>query len=113
VLGVAALAMLLVTLGLSTLLSLGCAIAAVVLGRKGKQKVDRGETRKHRGLAQGGFICGLVGVPLSIVAIAGWTLVVLSEDFQRGFEQGLEQGSGAVLLSIFDVVAAILRGPLG
>jgi len=91
VLGIASLAMLLVTFGFSTILSLACSIVAIFLGRKGKQKVDRHETRKHRGLAQAGFITGLIGAPLSILATVAWVLVFLSDDFQEGFEDSLEE----------------------
>ena len=114
VLGIAALSMLLVTFGFSTILSLACAAIAIFLGRKAKQKVDRGDTRKHRGLAQAGFIMGLIGVPLSIIAIAGWTLVILSDDFQQGFEEGFEdQQSGAGLKLGVGIAAAAARTLLG
>lgn len=92
VLGIVSLALLLVSAGLSTIVSLGCAIPAIFLGRKGRRLVDEGQTRKHRGLAQAGFIMGIVGTILSALATVFWVLIiVLSEDFQQGFEDGLEQ----------------------
>jgi hypothetical protein len=69
--------LLVVSFGLSTIVSLGCAITGVVCSRNGKRKFDAGETPKHRGLAQAGFIIGWVGVGLSILAIVGWVLVLV------------------------------------
>ena len=53
-----------------------CAIVGIVCSRKGKKKVDAGETPKHRGLAQAGFIIGWVSLVLSILATVAWTLVL-------------------------------------
>lgn len=97
VLGIVSLALLLVSVGFSSIISLGCAIAAIALGRKGRRLVDGGETRKHRGLAQAGFIMGIIGVVLSILATIFWTLIVLSDEFQEGFEEGLESSSTGFL----------------
>ena len=113
VLGIVALALLLVTFGLSTIVSLGCAIPAIFLGRKGRGLVDRGETRKHRGLAQAGLIMGIVGTILSVLATVFWILLaVLSDDFQDSFEQEFEQNnqsldqSSAMMLAVRVVVPA-------
>ena len=57
-----------ISAGLSSIVSIGCAIAGIVCSRNGKRKVDAGETPKHRGLAQAGFIIGWVGLGLSILA---------------------------------------------
>ena len=71
-----AVGLLVISFGLSTIISLGCAITGVVLSRNGKRKVAMGQTPKHRGLAQAGFIIGWVGVGLSILATAGWILAI-------------------------------------
>lgn len=114
VLGVVSLGLLLISFGLSTILSLGLSIGAIFLGRKGRQRVDRGETQKHRGFAQAGFITGLIGVPLSIAATAGWVLVFLSEDFQRGFEEGFEESNGgSIVVPLLQAAAAVGRALLG
>jgi hypothetical protein len=112
VLGVVSLGLLLISFGFSTILSLGLSIGAVFLGRKGKQRVDRGETQKHRGYAQAGFITGLIGIPLSLMATAGWVLVFLSEDFQREFEEGLEESNSSVVPPLVLVATAIGRALL-
>jgi hypothetical protein len=71
-----ALGLLVMSLGLSTVVSLGCAIAGIVCSRNGKRRVDAGETPKHRGLAQAGFVIGWVALGLSILAIVGWIAVI-------------------------------------
>ena len=71
------LGLLVISFGLSSILSLGCSIAGIIMGRNGKRKVDRGETPKHRGLAQAGFIIGWVSLALSILATIGWILFIV------------------------------------
>ena len=76
VLSLVALGLLVISAGLSTIVSLGCAIAGIVCSRNGKKKVETGDTPKHRGLAQAGFIIGWVSLALSLLATAGWILVI-------------------------------------
>jgi hypothetical protein len=71
------LGLLVISFGLSSIVSLGCSIAGIIMGRNGKRKVDRGETPKHRGLAQAGFIIGWVSLALSILATIGWILFIV------------------------------------
>jgi hypothetical protein len=71
------LGLLVISAGLSTIVSLGCAITGIVCSRNGKKKVDAGETPKHRGLAQAGFIIGWVSLVLSVVATIGWILLIV------------------------------------
>jgi hypothetical protein len=75
VLSIVGLGLLVISFGLSTIVSLGLAIGGIVCSRNGKHRVDAGETPKHRGLAQAGFVVGWVGVGLSILAIVAWILV--------------------------------------
>jgi hypothetical protein len=77
VFSIVSLGLLVISAGLSSILSVGCAIAGIICGRNGKRKVDRGETPKHRGLAQAGFIIGWVSLALSILATIGWILFVV------------------------------------
>ena len=69
------LGLLVISAGLSTIVSIGCAIAGIICSRNGKRKVDAGETPKHRGLAQAGFIIGWVSLGLSILATIAWVAV--------------------------------------
>jgi hypothetical protein len=89
--------LLVISFGLSSIVSLGCSITGVICSRNGKRKVDRGETPKHRGLAQAGFIIGWVGVALSVLATAGWIVAIAvgaldesSSSDPQGFEISLE-----------------------
>lgn len=68
--------LLVISFGLSTILSLGCAIVGIICSRNGKRKVDSGETPKHRGLAQAGYIIGWVGLGLSLLATIGWIVAI-------------------------------------
>jgi hypothetical protein len=80
--------------GISSIVSVGCSIAAIVYSRKGKGKVQRGETQKHSGLAQAGFVIGIVGLVLAVLATIVWTLLVVAlatdEEFRRDFDNELD-----------------------
>ncbi len=60
--------LLLLSAGFSSVVSIGCAVAGMVYSRKGKRKVAAGETPKHAGLAQAGWIIGIVSLVLSLLA---------------------------------------------
>jgi hypothetical protein len=76
ILSLTAIGLLVISAGLSSIVSVGCAIAGIICSRNGKRKVDAGETPKHRGLAQAGFIIGWVSLVLSILATIGWILFI-------------------------------------
>ena len=87
------LGLLVITFGLSSIVSLGCSITGVICSRNGKRKVDRGQTPKHRGLAQAGFVIGWVGIGLSILATAGWIVAIAAgalDDNSSSDPQGFE-----------------------
>jgi hypothetical protein len=67
--------LLVISAGFSSVVSIVCAILGIVYSRKGKRKVDAGETPKQRGLAQAGFIIGWVSLGLSILATVAWILI--------------------------------------
>lgn len=69
--------LLVISAGLSTIVSIGCAIPGIICSRNGKKKVDAGETPKHRGLAQAGFIIGWVALVLSLLATIAWILILV------------------------------------
>jgi hypothetical protein len=69
--------LLIVSAGFSSVISIACAIVGIIYSRKGKQKVEAGETPKHRGLAQAGFIIGWVSLGLSILATIAWIVVLV------------------------------------
>lgn len=76
--------------GLTTIISLGLSIAGIVYSRKGRAMVDEGKTSKQRGLAQAGFIIGIVSTVLSVLATVFWilffVLLATSEEFRRDLE---------------------------
>jgi hypothetical protein len=74
-------------------IALVCGVIAIILGRTGRRKVDRGETTRNRGAAQAGLVTGVVGTALAVLSIVAFILLInLSEGFQRDFERGFEQG---------------------
>jgi hypothetical protein len=97
-----ALGLLFISAGLSTIVSLGCAIVGIICSRNGKRKVDAGETPKHRGLAQAGFIIGWVGLALSILATIAWILVIVIA--------ATEDSSGNDPFDTVRTAARVLRG---
>jgi MFS family permease len=111
VLSLVAAGLLLFSVGLSTFVSIACAIAGIVLSRKGRRKVDAGETSKNRGLAQAGFVVGVVSLVLAVLATIFWALIVVlalvDDDFQRDLENEFDD-SNRIRASV-GVAAGVLR----
>ena len=103
--------LLLISGGLSSLVSVGCAVAGMVYSRKGKQKVAAGETPKHGGLAKAGWIIGTVALVLSLLATAGWILVAVlaatDEQFRDDLEQELDDSQ--TITATLRIALAVLR----
>jgi hypothetical protein len=76
--------------GISSIVSIGCSIAAIIYARKGKAKVERGETQKNRGLAQAGFVIGIVGLVLAVLATLVWGAILVALIADDGFRQDFE-----------------------
>jgi len=87
VLGALGLLMLVLTFGGLFIIALPLGIAAMVLGRVGRRKVDRGETHSGRGAARAGWIMGLITTVLSVLAI----LLVAAGIYALGGLGGLER----------------------
>ncbi|MDP9188955.1 MAG: hypothetical protein M3O25_06875, partial [Actinomycetota bacterium] len=66
--------------GAAFFVSLPCAIAAIVLGKMGVRRVDRGESESHRALARFGRVSGVIGTVLSVLALLAWLLVAVLLD---------------------------------
>jgi hypothetical protein len=105
--------LLIFSLGLSSIVSLGCAVAGLIYSRKGRQKVDAGETTKNRSLAQAGYVISIVSLVLSALAAAFWVLVfvlaIVDEDFQRDLENEFD-GSETISSSARAAAAAVRAG---
>ena len=94
VLSLVSMSLLVISFGLSSVISLGCSIFGIVYSRKGKQKVERGETSRHAGLANAGWIISIVGVVLSALATIVYVMIAVllatddefRDDFEREFD---------------------------
>jgi hypothetical protein len=88
--------LLVISFGTSSIISLITAIVGIVYSRKGKKKVDAGETTKHAGLAQAGFVISWISLVLAVLATLAYgllvVLLIVSEDFRRDFENDFENG---------------------
>ena len=77
ILSISGAALLLFSSGFAAPITLVLGILGIVYGRKGRKKVDAGETIKHRSLAQAGFVVGIVAIVLSVLALLLWTAVIV------------------------------------
>jgi hypothetical protein len=102
--------LLIISGGFSTIISIACAIVGIIYSRKGKKKVDAGETPKHRGLAQAGFIIGWVSLVLSVLATVAWTLVLAFAIADDDFDWGNEPDTVKVTAAALRVGARIIGG---
>jgi hypothetical protein len=82
--------LLIISLGLSTIISLACAILGLVYSRKGKRKVESGETTRNAGLANAGWVISIVSLVLSVIATLLYIAFVIAlatdEEFRDDFE---------------------------
>jgi hypothetical protein len=103
--------LLLFSAGLSSFISLGCAVAGLIYSRKGKRKVEAGETTKNSGLAQAGYIISIVSLVLSVLATAFWLLILVlalvDEDVRRDFEN--EFDNSQTIRASLQVTGAVVR----
>lgn len=82
--------LLLLSVGISSIISIVCAVLGIRYSRLGRERVDRGETPKHRGVAQAGFVIGIVALVLSILGTLLWLLVAVLYATDENFRQDLE-----------------------
>jgi hypothetical protein len=80
VLSVTAAALLVVSFGFSSIVSILLAVLGMVFSSKGRKNVDEGRTPKHRDLARAGFIVGIVALVLTILAAAAWVAVFVTDN---------------------------------
>jgi hypothetical protein len=104
VLSLVSVTLLLFSAGLSSIVSVGCSIAAIVLGRKGVKKVDAGETPKHKSLAQASFWIGVAGLVVAVVATLAWIAIVIAiavdEDSRQDFENEFDDSRSISLILV-------------
>jgi hypothetical protein len=102
VLAVVSGALLFFSFGMSSIVSLACAILGIVYSRRGRRRVDEGMTPKHRSLAQAGFVIGIICVVASIIATLIWGGIaiglIVDEQFRDDFFDS-NTGSSRLLLA--------------
>jgi hypothetical protein len=91
VLSIVSVGLLFLSAGLSSVISVGCSIVGIVYSRKGKKKVEKGETAKNAGLAQAGFIVGIVSLCLAALATLIWIAVLVAAISDEEFRDDLER----------------------
>jgi hypothetical protein len=78
ILGIIGVTVLLLTLGLGFLFTLPCSIAAWICAAQARARIAVGETTAGRGHAQAGYILGVLGVVLGVMAMVGWIAAIAS-----------------------------------
>jgi len=103
--------LLLLSAGFSSVVSIACAVAGMIYSRKGKRKVAAGETPKHAGLAQAGWIIGIISLVLSLLATAGWILVfvlaISDEEFRDDLDREFDDSQS--IRAALQITAAAVR----
>jgi hypothetical protein len=89
--------LLIVTGGISSIVSLACSIFGIVYSRRGTARVREGVTTRNAGLAKAGFVIGIVAVVLSALATLVWVIVLIlilsDEEFRRDFENEFDDSN--------------------
>ena len=82
--------LLVISIGLLAFVSLVLAILGIVYARRGKRKIEAGETGKHKGLAQAGFVTSIVtlviAAPLTLLEIVFLIAYASDEEFREDFQ---------------------------
>jgi hypothetical protein len=78
------------SVGASSIISVTCAALGIYYSRKGRARVDRGETSRHRGMAQAGFVTGIVALVLSILMTIFWAALAIVYATDEGFRDELK-----------------------
>jgi hypothetical protein len=99
ILGAIGIGLTLITAGLGFLFSLPCSVGAWVCGAQARTRYDLGETSTGRGQAQAGYILGVLGVVIGVVAAVGWIVWVANggdlEQLQRDIERWRDEQTRA------------------
>jgi hypothetical protein len=89
--------LLVVSGGISSIVSLILSIFGIVYSRRGTARIHAGVTTRSAGLAQAGFIIGIVALVLSALATIAWiavlVLVLTDDEFRRDFEDEFDSGN--------------------
>lgn len=114
-LSLSSLGLLLISAGLSTLLSVGLAVPGMLQSRKGTRRVQEGVTTRSAGLANAGWILGIIALVLSALATIFWIVIAIvvatDEDARRQFEDELDRQRNSSLSALL-VVARLVGSAL-
>ncbi|HEY1277925.1 MAG TPA: hypothetical protein VGF25_23670 [Thermoleophilaceae bacterium] len=83
------------TFGLSSIVSIACAVAGLIYSIRGKRRVREGETRKHKGLAQAGFISSIIMLVLATLSTAAWAFFWIKYATDEDFRNDVDGDSGS------------------
>jgi hypothetical protein len=101
--------------GLSSVISLTCSIFGMFYSRKGKKRVAAGETTKNAGLAQAGWVIGIISLVLSVLATLIWMLVLIAaltdDEFRDELEREFDDSDS--IRAVVRIAAAGVRVLLG
>jgi hypothetical protein len=91
ILGAVGIGLTVITAGLGFLFSLPCSVGAWICGAQARTRYDLGETSTGRGQAQAGYVLGVLGVVIGVIAAVGWIVWLASggdlEQLQRDIER--------------------------
>ncbi len=97
-------------------MSVVCAAVGIFYSVRGRRRVDRGETPKHRGLAQAGFIIGIVSLVLAVLATLAYGAILIlyltNDEFQEDLERELELDTQSSTILLAVVALRLTRGAL-
>jgi hypothetical protein len=104
ILGITGLVLLLLSLGILFIFTLPCSIAAWICAAQARTRIAVGETTAGRGQAQAGYILGIIGVALGVMAMVGWIAAIASgldlEELRRDLERQSNPDAVQAMLSL-------------
>jgi hypothetical protein len=105
ILGIVGVALLVFSLGIAFVFTLPCSIGAWITGAQARNRIALGETGAGRGQAQAGYILGILGVVLGVLAAVGWIALIASgvdlEELRRDIERQSNPNEVQAMLAAF------------
>jgi hypothetical protein len=102
ILGIIGVSLLVLSLGVLFIVTLPCSIGAWICAAQARARIAVGESSTGQGQAQAGFILGILGVVLGVMAMIGWIAALASGLDLDELRQELERQSNP------DAVQAVL-----
>jgi hypothetical protein len=102
ILGIVGVSLLVLSLGILFILTLPCSIGAWICAAQARARIAVGESSTGRGQAQAGYILGVLGVVLGVMAMIGWIAAIAAGLDLNELQRELERQSNP------DAVQAVL-----